>query len=363
MSIPVGARESSPLFLCLHGRNGLQGSEPFEGTPGITSSPICHGPRELHRERGTVKPGTRVIWTVISAVGLLMAGCMPGATPAGEATATSSGVSAAPGPDVVTTWPTATSTPTAMPTKSPATPTPQVGGVTFTVLFDNYAHGPDMETEWGFACLVETEARRVLFDTGSNGAILLRNMTALGQDPTTIDAVVFSHYHADHMEGLEALLDTGVSPSLYALSSFPASFKDGVRSRGVLVEVTEPMELFPGFWTTGSVSRAVAEQALVVQTSEGWVVVTGCAHPGVVEMVEQAGQATGGEIALVMGGFHLRGSSRGQVEGLIAQLRALGVQKVGPTHCTGDDPRAWFAAAFGENCIPIGVGSAIVIEP
>ena len=66
------------------------------------------------------------------------------------------------------------------------------------------------------------------------------------------------------------------------------------------------------------------------------VVVTGCAHPGIVEMVRRAKESAGGEVALVMGGFHLGSASRRQVERIIADFRALGVRQVAPCHCTGD---------------------------
>jgi 7,8-dihydropterin-6-yl-methyl-4-(beta-D-ribofuranosyl)aminobenzene 5'-phosphate synthase len=243
-----------------------------------------------------------------------------------------------------------------------------VGAVTFTVVFDNYKYDPALEAEWGFACLVETEKATVLFDTGADGQMLLRNMSKLGKDLKKIDAVALSHIHGDHTGGLLTLLDTGIRPPVYVPAAFPTTFKDAVRARTDVVEVTEPVEVLSGIHSTGYLTwgsgmNAIVEQALVVQTEEGWVVITGCAHPLVVKMVQRAKESTGGEIALVMGGFHLVNSSTGRIETIIKDLRELGVKKAAPSHCSGDKARKLFAEAFGENYIQSGVGRVIVIGP
>jgi 7,8-dihydropterin-6-yl-methyl-4-(beta-D-ribofuranosyl)aminobenzene 5'-phosphate synthase len=104
------------------------------------------------------------------------------------------------------------------------------------------------------------------------------------------------------------------------------------------------------------------EQALVVGTAEGLVVVTGCAHPGVVEMVRRAQQVGKGEVALVVGGFHLFGADRGRIAEVIGGLRALGVRRVAPCHCTGDLARRMFAEAFGDDFLPAGAGWSIAFR-
>ena len=170
----------------------------------------------------------------------------------------------------------------------------------------------------------------MLFDTGGGSPTLLSNMARLSFDPPAIDAVVLSHSHDDHVGGLMGLLETGARPTVYVPATFPTSFKDGVRARTDLVEITGPAEILPGLYTTGGVDAGLAgagivEQALVVETGDGLVVVTGCAHPGIVEMVRRAQEAAGGEMALVMGGSHLEDTGQAQIERIIADLRALGV--------------------------------------
>ena len=256
-----------------------------------------------------------------------------------------------------TVSPTSTSTP--QPTSEP-TPTEGAKTVTFTIVCDNNPYAPagpkTLRTSWGFACWVETQEMTVLFDTGGDGATLMHNMSELGLDPLTIDAVVLSHAHGDHTGGLGALLGTGVKPTVYAPASFPGSYIRDVRARTELVEVTDPMVVGPGMYTTGEVGAGIIEQALAVQTRDGLVVVTGCAHPGVDQMVRRASEYLDGEIALVVGGFHLGGASYGRIQGIIADFRELGVEKVGPCHCTGDVARRLFKEEFGDDCILAGVG-------
>lgn len=228
--------------------------------------------------------------------------------------------------------------------------------MTFTIVYDNNAYDPALRTSWGFSCWVETDEATVLFDTGGDGATLIDNITKLGLDPQEIDAVVLSHAHGDHTGGLGTVLAEGVRPTVYVPASFPASFKRDVRARTDLVEVSEAVTIAPGLHTTGQVGSSIVEQALAVETNEGLVVVTGCAHPGVVDMVRRAKEVADGEIALVMGGFHLGGASAGQIERIIAEFRNLGVKRVAPCHCTGDEARHAFVEAFGEDAILAGVG-------
>ncbi|RLC62212.1 MAG: MBL fold metallo-hydrolase [Chloroflexota bacterium] len=227
-------------------------------------------------------------------------------------------------------------------------------------VYDNRSLYPHLASRWGFACLVGDD---LLFDTGGDGHTLLSNMAKMGIDPSRIGTVVLSHAHGDHTGGLGSLLGTGVRPTVYVPRSFPSRFKADVRSLTRLVEVREPLEIRPGVHTTGEVGRGLVEQALAVETEKGLVVITGCAHPGVVEMVRHARQIGEGEVYLVLGGFHLGGVSGRRVERIIADFRRLGVQKVAPCHCTGDRAIEIFAEEYGEDFIRVGVGMVLDVEP
>jgi 7,8-dihydropterin-6-yl-methyl-4-(beta-D-ribofuranosyl)aminobenzene 5'-phosphate synthase len=152
------------------------------------------------------------------------------------------------------------------------------------VISDNCGYEQGLQTAWGFACLVTSGTSTVLFDTGGDGPILPKNMAILGLDPLEIDAVELSHIHADHTGGLATLLEAGARPVVCVPAAFPASFENNVRVLTKLVEVSGPMEILPGIHSSGEVGKGIIEWALAVETGHGLVVVTGCAHPGIVEM-------------------------------------------------------------------------------
>ncbi|MBN1248110.1 MAG: MBL fold metallo-hydrolase [Anaerolineae bacterium] len=234
--------------------------------------------------------------------------------------------------------------------------------ITLTILYDNQRGDPRLKNAWGFACLVETSGTQLLFDTGGDAPTLLNNAALLEKDLTAVDQIVLSHYHGDHTGGLQGLLATGVSPTVYMLASFSPSMRRAAAEQTAVVEVTGPQEIVPGIWTTGEVSGPVAEQALIVETTEGWVLITGCAHPGVERMTERALEITGGPIRLVLGGFHLGSAGPVKIQDTIAALEACHVAAVAPTHCTGDRARAAFAEAYGEAFHAAGAGTSWAFE-
>ena len=229
----------------------------------------------------------------------------------------------------------------------------------FTTVYDNETLDPNVASAWGSACLVGND---LLFDTGGDGRRLLSNMEKMGIDPVGIGTVVLSHAHGDHTGGLARLLSTGARPMVYVPRTFPRRLKANVRSLTMLVEVVEPVEILPGIHTTGKVGSRIVEQALAVETADGTVVITGCAHPGVVEMVRRAKGSAGGEVALVMGGFHLGSASKRRVEHIIADFRDLGVRKVAPCHCTGDRAMRMFAEEYEGDFVKVGVGGVVTVN-
>jgi len=241
------------------------------------------------------------------------------------------------------------------------TPTKAAEGLTITIVYDNNPYDERLKTAWGFSCLVERGELSLLFDTGADAETLLSNMAILGLDPAAIDIIVLSHIHGDHVGGLGGILAVNEEITVYLPRSFPASFKERVKARAHVVEVHEPLEIAEGIYTTGEMGRGIVEQSLVLETPQGLVVITGCAHPGVVNIVAKAREITGREVYLVVGGFHLGGMSEAVIEGIVEDFRKLGVQKVAPCHCSGDLARSIFERAYGENFIRVGVGSRVEV--
>lgn len=248
--------------------------------------------------------------------------------------------------------------PTALPTI--AEPAEEMS---LTIVYDNNAYDPRLRTAWGFACWLQRGDTCLLFDTGGDASILLGNMDILGLDPQDIDVVVLSHIHRDHTGGLMGLLATGARPLVYLPVSFPGQFKSGLRELVTVHEVSEAQEILPGIHTSGEMGTDIREQGLVVQTNQGLVVITGCAHPGIVEIVRQAQAVFDDETYLVLGGFHLGSSSVSKIREVCAAFRQLGVQKLAPCHCTGEQAMRIFATEFGDNYMHCGVGRAIELIP
>jgi len=166
----------------------------------------------------------------------------------------------------------------------------------FTVVYDNEARGGFI-ADWGFSCLIESKVR-ILFDTGADPEILSHNLSLI--DVKDFDYVVLSHEHYDHVGGLSAVIDN--TSRVLALKSFSSRLKKYISSKSDLIEVLEPFEFERGFMTTGSVGRFIEEQSLVVETSKGKVVITGCSHPGLEEILNRAEGF--GRVFGVLGGFH-----------------------------------------------------------
>ncbi|MBL7134809.1 MAG: MBL fold metallo-hydrolase [Phycisphaerae bacterium] len=235
----------------------------------------------------------------------------------------------------------------------PPTSRPDEPNIVITIVYDNNTGRKDLTPAWGFACVVQGLEKTILFDTGGDGRILLENMQRLGLDPAGIDAVVISHIHGDHTGGLSAFLKAGGGVPVHIPSGFPAGFKKEIQSiGGQVVEADEAVTICPGARTTGTLAKgAIEEHGLCVAAREGWVLITGCAHPGVANMAARAKQVTGGGLHLVMGGFHMGFQSRRRIEAVIERFEQMGVERVAPCHCSGRRACELFKEQFAERCV------------
>jgi 7,8-dihydropterin-6-yl-methyl-4-(beta-D-ribofuranosyl)aminobenzene 5'-phosphate synthase len=190
----------------------------------------------------------------------------------------------------------------------------------------------------------------------------MENMRILGTDPTHIESVVLSHAHGDHTGGLSALLEAGSHPVVYLLPTFPAAYKYQVEQFTQVVEVSPGYFIADGIFSTGEMGKNIPEQALVIQTGQGMVVITGCSHPGIIEILEHTRENFAEPLHLVLGGFHLGGVSKAEIERILLDFRRLAVKQVAPCHCTGEQAIAMFSAEYGEDFIQAGVGKVFHLE-
>jgi 7,8-dihydropterin-6-yl-methyl-4-(beta-D-ribofuranosyl)aminobenzene 5'-phosphate synthase len=237
---------------------------------------------------------------------------------------------------------------------------PSMNYPVITVVFDNNPYKKGVQSGWGFSCLIGGVEKPVLFDTGAEGRVLLENMEKLGITPEGIDILLLSHAHSDHTGGAYALLEKNDRLRVYLPTSFPESFKRRVKAYGAaLTEVNQPMEIAEGVYSTGEMDGGMKEQSLILRTPKGMVIITGCAHPGIVTIVKSAKALFGDEVLFVMGGFHLHNKSSREIKSIISEMQRLEVRYVAPCHCSGDKARALFREAYGEHYIPVGAGKII----
>jgi 7,8-dihydropterin-6-yl-methyl-4-(beta-D-ribofuranosyl)aminobenzene 5'-phosphate synthase len=272
-----------------------------------------------------------------------------------------------------------------------------------TALVENTAGTLDAAGEWGIALWIAADDRRILYDTGQ-GHTLLTNARLLGVDVTTAEALVISHGHADHTGGIAALMEAGFRGRIYlhpaALNSKyvreqappnrangipPAAYQALLASPTDVIETPAPTEIAPGMIVTGAIPRGcsyeeisgpffldaectrpdsiVDDQALLIKTLRGWVVITGCGHSGLINTLNYTKQLIGNEpIAAVIGGLHLFRASAERIQATIESLRAFGVERIAPCHCTGFEATGALQREFGDRVVALRAGLTISLS-
>lgn len=210
-----------------------------------------------------------------------------------------------------------------------------------TVIYDNDLLRKDLKPDWGFSCLVETnETLKVLFDTGFKPSILIGNMEKLGINPKTINFVVISHPHLDHTGGLKDFLRLNSKATVYVPQSFP-EFLENVK----MVKVKNSLKISENLIIVEDSKEF--EQFLLAKTSKGYILITGCSHPGLEKIIFEASKF--GKIFGVVGGFH----------GFNDFKVLENISFVCPCHCTIHKKE--IAKIFPEKYVECGVGKVLEI--
>lgn len=267
--------------------------------------------------------------------------------------------------------------------------------IRITTLSENTA-GPGFLGEWGLSILVEAEGQRILMDTGASFSALY-NAQLLGVDLRKVDRVVLSHGHHDHTGGLREVLrragkemEVVAHPAIWDAKysrrgpggvepgegvkyvGIPCSRKELENLGARFVLARQPVRLGERILTTGEipldtlyeevdasllvedggklVPDALADDlGLVLDAEFGLVVITGCAHRGLINILRAARALTGKErIYAVIGGTHLLHAAAERIEHTVSTLGQMGVRKLGVSHCTGFPAATRLAAAFGD---------------
>ena len=258
--------------------------------------------------------------------------------------------------------------------------------IRITTLSENTANYGFL-AEWGLSILVEVDGLRILLDTGLSFSAL-HNAQLMGIDLSTIDRIVLSHGHADHTGGLRDVLrirgevEVIAHPDVWASKyvqrdnrglhhiGIPFS-KEELESCGARFNlVREPFHLSEHVMTTGEIPMLsnyeqvennlfvkqgdglqpdpmADDLALVIDTDFGLVVIPGYAHRGIVNTLRDAKALTGKDIVYAaIGGTHLFRASDERIEQTIVDLKAMGIQRLGVSHCTGFHASARLAQEF-----------------
>jgi 7,8-dihydropterin-6-yl-methyl-4-(beta-D-ribofuranosyl)aminobenzene 5'-phosphate synthase len=265
--------------------------------------------------------------------------------------------------------------------------------------------------EWGFAALVEADGNRILFDTGALPDTVLKNAREMKIDLSNIQDVVLSHSHDDHTSGLmtlrrelaktnpKALSRTYVAKGFFFERVVPAGSgsdnrvvalkADYERSGGAMLEIEKLAALFPGIWLLGPIPRPYPERnwsgsgkirtpggivedtipedtALVLDTTRGLVILSGCGHAGIINTIDCArNQVRIAPVYAAIGGFHLMRASDATVDWTAQKLREFGIANFIGTHCTGIEPVYRIREKAGlsrQTCIVGGVGDQFSLE-
>jgi len=269
--------------------------------------------------------------------------------------------------------------------------------IRITILTENTALKAGLKAKHGLSFWIEYGNKKILFDTGQSD-LILHNARTLGIDISRTDAIILSHGHYDHTGGLPSVLNIASKVMIYLHPAatemkfsqkaseiksigMSASAKEAIQDQHMIWTVT-PAQIFPGMSVTGQVPRLndyedvggtffvdedcqkpdelLDDQTLFIESSKGLVVVLGCAHAGVVNILDYISKLTScNKIYTVIGGMHLLNASRIRIANTIEAFKKYEIQKIFPLHCTGKKAMDAMEKAFGDKCLCLGAGGQI----
>lgn len=235
-----------------------------------------------------------------------------------------------------------------------------------TIVYNNVAGDTsDVQTGLGFSAYIVFKEKTLLFDVGSDCSTLMNNIKVLDLDISKVDAVMISHNHWDHVYGLpEVLFLTEYRSQIYV----PSSSREAIlqqNPRASIITVDKPIQIFEDIWSTGSLdvyyrNLSFFEQSLILNEKDGLYVVTGCAHPGIVKIIERINQLFPEmSIALLTGGFHLVNATEEEIKRISSALKKLGVKNIAPSHCTGKMAMEIFEQEWGDGYCQLYLGHTL----
>ena len=260
----------------------------------------------------------------------------------------------------------------------------------------------------GVSFFIEAQAdgnkKNFIVDVGQNIDALLYNMKLMNIEPSSIDGIILTHCHYDHTQGVAELLKkigkkevpVIAHPDLFRLNFITSPFLRHVgvmredsrehieENGGRLYLARDPLQVFSGLLTTGEVKRQtdfeevgiplktltkegkIIEDRMMDEISvigilkNGLVILTGCSHPGIINIVKHSIELTGiNEVQAVIGGFHLIEASYERIKKTVEALAQINVKLIYAGHCTGFKAQVELYKMFGDRFTPLRTGMVL----
>lgn len=227
------------------------------------------------------------------------------------------------------------------------------------ILYDDIGYDTTITPAYGFSCFIHYDNKNILFDTGTDGKILLENMKKCGISPDSVEIVVISHNHYDHLGGLMDFFNENPEVKIYMSKDvFPNAGANAINQikstvnlvKNQIVPVSDINNIYKisdNIYSTGFFGSGIPEQSLILDTEKGIIIITGCAHQGIVNIVRRVKENFNKPLFSVFGGFHLMNKSNNEIENIIKELKDLDVINCIPMHCTGQQSSEMIKSAFG----------------
>jgi len=233
----------------------------------------------------------------------------------------------------------------------------------YTVFNNINPNNNSCKSLWGFSAIIKTNNKKILFDTGSNGRVLIENLKTIDINPLDIDTIFISHGHWDHIGGLDSIVELNNKIDLYVTKHLSKNFINDYKTLTRRVTTVEDSfyKISEDIYSTGPVGNA-KEQSLIIDTNKGLIIVFGCAHSGTEIIAKMAQEHFKKDILLLLGGFHLSDKNEKEISNVIDLFKESGIKYISPSHCTGDLACSLFEKYMDDSYIRGGVGQKIKFE-
>jgi 7,8-dihydropterin-6-yl-methyl-4-(beta-D-ribofuranosyl)aminobenzene 5'-phosphate synthase len=234
--------------------------------------------------------------------------------------------------------------------------------MTIKIVFDKDRINSNYESGWGIAYLIGN----TLFDTAEKFEYLSYNLKALNIDIQKIENIVISHNRWDHLGGLWQLLDAKPNLKVYVCCDVIKEFKNKIKKYN-FIEIKNFQEITKGIYSSGCFKtvykgKDLFEQALTVKTDRGISIICACAHLGLLELIQKIKNYFPRELSYcLIGGFHLMEADTRLIKYTAEEIKKIGIEKVGPAHCSGYEAIEIFRKLYGDNFLDIKAGKEFEI--